>query len=71
MVGLLIPFLKIFGASHDHRMAFGLTLEILQIFAEMPGQIPFHPYRVIVGYRHYQTFSIHSKVTYYFTKFAI
>ena len=47
---------EIGGAAHDHRVALGFTLEILEIFAEVPGQIPFHPYRVIVGYRHYQTF---------------
>ena len=47
---------EICGAAHDHRMTLGFALEILEIFAEVPGQIAFHPYRVIVGYRHYQTF---------------
>ena len=47
---------EVCGAAHDHRMTLGFALEILEIFAEVPGQIAFHPYRVIVGYRHYQTF---------------
>ena len=44
---------KIRGAAHNHRIAFGLGLEILEVFRDVPGKLVFDADAPVIGHGNY------------------